>query len=199
MDNGYSSDEDGAVLREDERRLILSQYRDALAQMNLPPATAARLQNLLEDRVEAVLDAEDADMRAGFAMGSAETSRTVAWAIADVDREIANLLSTAGFRPASPPSIQTPPAAPPDPAVTVVVAPAVAIEYAAPEAQPAAPNDTSAYPYLSYPYLYFPAYPLAMYVTGGFSGGRSRHWGTAEPRSFRPPAMGGIRAARQGR
>ncbi|MGA2694152.1 MAG: hypothetical protein ABSF76_17445, partial [Opitutaceae bacterium] len=36
-----TEDADG-MLREDERRLIANQYRDVLAQMNLPPDTTAR-------------------------------------------------------------------------------------------------------------------------------------------------------------
>ena len=85
-------------MRADERRVILNQYRDVLAQMDLPPATASRLQNLLTERIEAVLDAEDAAVREGFAEGSTETVRTVTLAMAEVDREITNLVGRDGSR-----------------------------------------------------------------------------------------------------
>ena len=61
--------DDSAVLRADERRLILSQYRDVLAEVKLPPATAAHLEDLLMERIEVVLDAEDAAVREGASSG----------------------------------------------------------------------------------------------------------------------------------
>jgi len=72
--------------RTDERSVILDEYRDVLAQMNLAPETASRLQDLLADRVETVLDAQDAAVRVGFAEGSAQMARAVSMAIAQVDR-----------------------------------------------------------------------------------------------------------------
>lgn len=86
------------ALRADERRLILDQYRDALSQLDLPPETAARLQFLLTDRVETMLDAENAAIRVGFAEGSAETARAVALAVAGVDRDIVSLVGAEGIR-----------------------------------------------------------------------------------------------------
>jgi hypothetical protein len=149
----------GALSRADERRLILSQYQDLLTGMNLPPATAARLQNLLEERVYTVLDAEDAAMREGFAEGSAETTRAVSLAIADVDREIGALLGPAGSRQFIPATYAPEPAppAPPPAVVTVAVENGAEPDYPASYAPPAAPvatapgYDTSAYPYNYYP------------------------------------------------
>jgi len=150
---------EGALSRADERRLILSQYQDILTEMNLPPATAARLQNLLEERVYTVLDAEDAAVREGFAEGSAETTRAVSVAVADVDREIGTLLGPAGSRQFIP-ATYAPAPAPPAPVPVVVTvaiengaAPDYAAPYAVPQAAAAAPPayDTSAYPYNYYP------------------------------------------------
>ena len=152
------SDVNSAAARADERRLILDQYQDIIAEMNLPATTASRLQDLLTDRVEAVLDAQDAAMREGYAEGSAETARAVTLAIAEVDRQIADLIGTSGNRVLDglPPAVAPEPAvAPPPPAPLVVVnvvvpsAPAYA-ESAAP-AQPAASPDATAV-YSSYPY-----------------------------------------------
>jgi len=147
-----------AALRADERRLILEQYQDVLAQMNLPQEEETRLKNLLADRIETVLDVENAAERVGFAEGSAQTARAVALAVAEVDREIVGLVGADGIRridgpsPVAPvPMVVPEPAAPPV-VVTVVVqapAPAYSPDYAAP-----AP-DTGAYAqYSAYPYLY---------------------------------------------
>jgi len=149
-------DDAGAVLRADERRLILDQYEDVLAQMNLPPDAESRLKGLLADRVEAVIDVENAAERVGFAEGSAETARAVALAVAEVDGEIVRLVGADGIRridgppPAAPePMVIPEPAAPPG-VVTVVVqapAPSYSPDYAAPSPDSSAPVQYSAYPY----------------------------------------------------
>jgi len=119
-----------AVSRTEERRLILDQYEGVLAAMNLPESTSARLKDLLTDRIETVLDAEDAARRAGLAEGSVESTRAVAQAISGLDHEIALLVGLDGMRrldgsqaPGSAPApapatvvtviVQTAPAAPP--------------------------------------------------------------------------------------
>jgi hypothetical protein len=177
------------LLRADERRLILNQYQDVLAEMNLPPETATRLQYLLADRVEAVLDAQDAATREGFAEGSADMARAVTLAIGDVDRDIANLLGPDGNQRFNGLLYGTPPAAPAPPAAVTVVnntvieqAPAAApaaASYAAPDdAYVSAPS----YPYYSYPVA------TAFYVVD------RRH----EPaRNFRQPGVDGSRTVRR--
>jgi hypothetical protein len=156
------ADANGVAARADERRLILDQYQDILAEMNLPAATASRLQDLLADRVEAVLDAQDAAMREGFAEGSAETARAVTLAIAEVDRQIADLIGTKGNRVLDglPPAVAPEPAVaplPPAPLVVVNVVVPSAPAYAEPAApaEPAASSDATA-AYSGYPY-----YPVA--------------------------------------
>jgi hypothetical protein len=167
-----STGNESAALRADERRLIMDQYSDVLAGMNLPAATASRLQDLLADRIEAVLDAQDAALQEGFAEGSAETARAVALAIDEVDRDIAGLVGADGIRrldgipsavPPEPALIFQPPA--PVTVVTVVVQAPGAPDTADAAAGPAV---SDAYPLYS-PFLYF---PVASVVTG--------------PRSFRP-------------
>ena len=155
-----------ADFRADERRLILSEYRGVIAEMNLPPATAAKLRTLLTDRVEAVLDAEDAANREGFAEGSAVSERAVRQVIAEADREIAGLVGQDGSRrlnglaPAVPlvapmpyfPSepASTPPPAPLVPQVTLItyVEPAPAPVEVAPAASAYQP------PYTNFFYSY---------------------------------------------
>jgi hypothetical protein len=151
------------AFRADERRLILDQYRDVLSQLNLPPETAARLQFLLTDRVETVLDAENAAIRVGFAEGSAETARAVAQAVAGVDRDIVSLVGADGIRridglpAASAPQPEVAPEpAPPSVVVTVVVqaaAPTYSADAATQVQDPGALAQYSPYPYF---YL-FPA------------------------------------------
>jgi hypothetical protein len=177
-------DDNSAALRADERRVILDQYRDILAQMNLPPATASRLQDLLTDRVEAVLDAQDAAMREGFAEGSAETAQAVTLAITEVDREIANLVGPNGNRVLDglPPMVSPQPAVMPEPAapvsvVNVVVQTPPAPYYADPTA-PAAVADTSSL-YSAYPDGYYP-------VTALLIGGVSRPFGGLRTGAVRP-------------
>jgi len=161
----------GAEMRADERRIVLDQYQDVLAQMNLPPETAARLLDLLTDRVETFLDAQDAALRVGFAEGSAQTARAVGLAVAEVDREIVALVGQDGIRRIDGDPVARPPepAAAPEPAapvyVTVVVqapAPAVAYEDSAPQV----PNTDADAQYSSYPYPYFPLYPIAAVLNG---------------------------------
>jgi len=150
----------GMDARADERRLILDEYRDVLAQMDLPAETSSRLQDLLTDRIETVLDAQDAAIREGFAEGSAQMARAVGLAIAQVDRDIVGLVGQDGIRRIDglPPVPQAEPAAAPPVVVSVVVqAPAPQATYAY-EADQSAPADAAA-PYSYYSYL--PLYPSA--------------------------------------
>jgi hypothetical protein len=151
-------DDAGTVLRADERRLILDQYQDVLAQMNLPPEAESRLKNLLADRVETVIDVENAAERVGFAEGSADTARAVALALAEVDREIVRLVGPDGIRridgpsPAAPePMIVPEPDAPPVFVTVVVQAPAPAF-YA--DSTAPAPDSVGYAQYSPYPYVY---------------------------------------------
>lgn len=201
---GWSS----PALRADERQLILEQYRDVLAQMNLPPETATRLKNLLTDRIAAVLDAEDAAVQAGFAEGSAQTVRAVSLAVAESDREMAALVGAEGLRrldgwsgPAQP-AIATATVAPA--AVNVFVSNNAPIGgYAdTSEVAPADayPSDYAAAPYYSsgwYGPVVYPYYGVA-YGRGGAIRG-SRALGAGRPGSGRsfPPAAGG-RVSRSG-
>jgi hypothetical protein len=173
-------DDAGADLRADERRLILDQYRDVLAQMNLSPETESRIKNLLADRVETVIDVENAAERVGFAEGSADTARAVALAVAEVDREIVGLVGADGIRridgqpPAAPePMIVPEPAAPPVVVTVVVQAPPPAPVYYADSA--ASAPDSSAYvPYSPYPYFYaVPGVVVARGAASRFAGLRT--------------------------
>jgi hypothetical protein len=85
-------------LRADERRLILDQYQDVLAAMNLPPAISARLETLLADRVEAILDVEDSMMRRGTAQNSVEMAQAISGAIASITQQIVSLLGAEGYQ-----------------------------------------------------------------------------------------------------
>jgi hypothetical protein len=163
-----ASREDGAAaMRAEERRIILAQYEDVLAQMDLPPDKSSRLLDLLTERIDTVLDAEDAAVRVGFAEGSAQAARAVSLAIAEVDRDIVGLVGADGMRridglSAAPAS--APPAAP-EPAPPVIVnvivqAPAPQVAYADSTPAPTPEDSTGAY-YASYPYPYFPLYPMA--------------------------------------
>jgi uncharacterized protein (UPF0335 family) len=167
------SDENSAALRADERRVILDQYRDILSEMNLPPETASRLQDLLTERIETVLDAEDAAVRVGFAEGSAETARAVTLAVADVDRDIANLVGAEGIRridglpetaPPEPSVVVVQPPAPAPTVVTVVVeSPGAPSSYADADAAPAVSDAAVAYaPYFYYPIAGFISAPRAL-------------------------------------
>jgi hypothetical protein len=173
---------DGAVLRADERRVILGQYRDVLAQLNLPEATAARLQDLLTDRIEAFLDAQDAAMRVGFAQGSAGMERAVALAIADDDREISEILGSDASRRLS----RLSSAAPIDPSVAPAPAAAPVVVTVVMQAPPAPSfDDSSAQPAASYsPDTYAPYY----FPSSGFfvAGGLARPFGGARPGILRP-------------
>jgi hypothetical protein len=169
-----------AALRADERRVILDQYRDVLAEMNLPPDTASRLQDLLTERIETVIDAEDAAVRVGFAEGSAETARAVTLAVAEVDRDIAHLVGEDGARridglpgaaSAEPSVVVVQPAAPAPTIVTVVVQSPGAPAYAGADAAPAVSDAAAPYS----PYFY---YPIAGFITAprtlrSFAGARS--------------------------
>jgi len=154
-------------LSADERKFILDQYRDVLANMNLPPATASRLQNLLTERIAAALDAQDESARYGFADGSPETTRAESYAIAHVDQEIAALVGLEADQRlnwllAGSPSA---PAGAPAPAPVVVnivtPAPAVPVEVYT-EAQP---EDNYAYTQPA-PYYYYYGYPVTSYWVG---------------------------------
>ncbi len=154
-----AADDGMAALRSDERRLILDQYQGVLSQLNLPPETAARLQDLLAERVETVLDAENAAIRVGFAQGSAETARAVSLAVAGVDRDLISLVGMDAVRRIDgPPEERAPePAAAPAPAapavVVTVVVQAPAPQYDLPPADQAADTGASLQ-YSSFPYFY---------------------------------------------
>jgi len=162
----------------EDRNLILDQYRETIAQLNLPPATASRLEDVLAERVQAVLDAEDAARREGYAAASAVAQQAVAMAIAQEDQRIVQLIGLAGERSldaqgsAVQPAIQVLPPAPV--IVNVMSAPAAAPDYSsAPVAAAADSGDYGAYstyPYLySYPYLYTPAVGYLNYGRSGRS------------------------------
>jgi hypothetical protein len=167
------TDDAGSVLRADERRLILDQYEDALAQLNLAPEAEARLKNLLADRVETVIDVENAAERVGFAEGSADTARAVALAVAEVDREIVGLVGLEGMgridgqpQVAPLPVLIPEPAAPPVVVTVVVQAPAPAPVYYPDTTAPA--TDAGAYaPYSQYaPYPFFYTVPAVVLERG---------------------------------
>lgn len=181
-------DANADALRADERRLILDQYQDVIAQMNLPEETAARLRNLLTDRVQAVLDAEDAAMRQGFAEGSSETARAVTLAIAEVDRDISGLVGQDAVRrldglsaAAAPEEVVIPQQPAATNFVTVVVQSPQAPYYYDDSAPAPAPAAADAYATYTTPYWFFP--------TGGFEA----------PRVTRPHGgerFGGVRPRR---
>jgi hypothetical protein len=157
---------DTAVARADERRVIVDQYAGVIAQMNLPAATAARLQDLLTDRIETVLDTQDSAVEVGFAEGSLETERAVARAVDEVNRNIAMLVGSDGIRrldglPASalpePSLVPQQPAAPIVNVTVVVQAPA---EAASVDTNPAPALFDAGSPVS--PYLYI---PVASFVT----------------------------------
>jgi hypothetical protein len=147
----------------DDRNLILDQYRDAIAELNLPPEKASRLLDLLDDRVQAVLDAEDNARRQGYAEASAVAQRAVAMAIAQEDQRIVQLIGLVGQRTLEGQGASAPPAAPTT--VVVNVMPAPASDYAAPAYAAAPPAyDAGDYAaYTTYPYIY--PYPN-FYTTG---------------------------------
>ncbi|HEY1792031.1 MAG TPA: hypothetical protein VGG34_03875 [Opitutaceae bacterium] len=162
-----------AALRQGERRLILDQYSDVVARLDLPATTASRLQDLLVDRVDAVLDAQDAAVREGFAEGSSETARAVALAVAEVDQQIVSLVGPAGTRRLDGPAdVAMPgPAVAPAPAAPVVVvnvgAPSPDYSGAGGQ-QPAAPDASGYYsPFLYYPVSFLPAPSRGAHPFGG--------------------------------
>lgn len=139
------ADTGAATLRADERRVIVGEYRDVIARMNLPDATASRLGDLLADRIEAFLDAQDAAERQGFSEGSAEMQGAVALAIAYDDRAIAQLLGSEAngrlnrllFQAPPDPAVQPEPASPTT-VVNVVVQAPPSPAYSEDAGQPAA-------------------------------------------------------------
>jgi hypothetical protein len=158
-------DEPSAEARDDERRVIVDQYRDVLAQMDLPPETAARLLELLTERIETVLDAQDAAVREGFAEGSAQTARAVGMAVSEVDRDIVGLVGPEGMRridglPAAPQAEPAPPAQPATPVVVTMIVQSPAPDYAAVAQAQTVASDNDAQ-YASYPLAYFPLYSFA--------------------------------------
>jgi hypothetical protein len=155
----------GSATRADERRVILAQYGDVLARANLSNEEAGRLQDLLADRVEAFLDAQDAARRQGFAEGSAAMERAVALAIGEDDRLIAELLAAAGAGRVAPAPVE-PPFEPAPVPPTVVVNVVSQTPYEAPATDQAFPaaND---YPAATYAPFYYPA--LGFVGIGGLS------------------------------
>lgn len=159
-----------ARLSPDERRLILDQYQDVIAQLNLPPATAARLEDLLVERIQAILAIEDAARREGYAEASAVVERAVAQTIAQEDQRIVSLIGLQddlrldGQQPETPELAGG--SAPPATVVNVFAsAPPPADYYAAsePVSTPVEPNSSVSWPYYG---LY---YPVAGYVAVGGS------------------------------
>jgi hypothetical protein len=155
-----------AAMRAEERRIILAQYQDILGQMDLPAEKASRLLDLLTERIDTVLDAEDAAVRVGFAEGSAQAARAVSLAIAEVDRDIVGLVGADGMRridglSAAPQSAQPVAPEPPAPVVVNVIVQAPAPQVAYVDSTPAPESADSASGYVSYPYPYFPLYPVA--------------------------------------
>ena len=148
-----------AEVRANERRIILDQYRDVLTEMNLPTATALRLQDLLTERIESVLDAEQAASEQGYTWGSDETARAVMFAIAGTNQEIVRLVGLEaerrldGLLPSASPEVVIVPEPATSPAfVTVVVQAPPAPSYA----DALTPADIPAaypgyYPYATYP------------------------------------------------
>lgn len=142
--------------------MILSQYRDVLAQANLSEATASRLQDLLTDRVEAFLDAQDAARREGFAEGSSEMEHALSVAIAEDDRQISQLMSLVAGARTSPPA----PPAPSESWAQPTAAPAVVVTVVG---QAPVPNyvESALAPDAAAPYLPYYAYPSVGYLVVG--------------------------------
>lgn len=166
----------GVATRADERRVILDQYRDLLARTTLSSDEASRLQDLLADRVEAFLDAQDAARRQGFAEGSAAMERAVALAIGEDDRLITELLAAGESRVAPAPA--EPPIGPAPVPPTVVVNVVSQSPYQAPAAEQAFPTAND-YPAASYAPFYYPA-------LGFVVGGRNRPFVGLRPGPSRP-------------
>jgi hypothetical protein len=161
-----SYDGGGAAMRAEERRIILEQYQDVLAQMDLPADKASRLLDLLTERIDTVLDAEDAAIRVGFAEGSAQAARAVSLAIAEVDRDIIGLVGADGMRridglSAAPASVQPVVPEPAAPVVVNVIVQAPAPQVAYVDSAPVPESADSTPGYVSYPYPYFPLYPIS--------------------------------------
>ncbi len=159
----------GSAARAEERRVILAQYRDVLARVNLPDDAAGRLQDLLADRVEAFLDAQDAARRQGFAEGSAAMERAVALAIGEDDRLIAELLAAARDHRLERPNIPVPAEPPVEPAPaapTVVVNVVNQAPYGTPAPDQTAPPAAD-FPAATYAPFYYP--PMGFVVVGGLN------------------------------
>jgi len=185
---GRPSDADtgAAALRADERRVIVGEYRDVIARMNLPDATASRLEDLLADRIEAFLDAQDAAERQGFAEGSAAMQGAVALAIAYDDRAIAQLLGAEANGRLNRLLFQAPPeaAVQPEPAAPATV---VTVVVQAPP-PPAYPEDAGQ-PAAQAPFaLYAPYwYGAPGFVVVGNWGRPAARGHRVEPAPHRPP------------
>jgi hypothetical protein len=152
--------------RGEDRNLILDQYQDAIAQLNLPPATASRLRDLLANRVQAILDAEDSARREGYAEASAVAQQAVALAIAQEDQRIVQLIGLVGERRLDgqgPASADATYAAAPTTAVVLNLPPAPTPDSSAVQAAYCAANYAT---YPSYPYLY--SYPSVYYSSAGY-------------------------------
>ena len=145
-----------AFWRENERRLMLSSYAGFLAQANLPADRLARLQDVLVERAEAVLDAKDIAEQAGIVNGTLEMQRAIVVATADLDREVAELLGPAS--PVRTQELATLTAQ--DEAVAAAPAPVENDSAYAPPAYayaPAAVTAAPAYAVLESPAAYYPA------------------------------------------
>jgi hypothetical protein len=141
----------GAALGDDERRLILARYRDVIAQLNLSPAAASRLGDLLVDRVETVLAAESAAERAGVPDGSPDMARVESESISPLDQEIAAVVGPGAGQLFGAPSV-----------VVVAPAPATYVLAGVPdESAPVAPEPAQVSPNPAYPYYGYAVYGVA--------------------------------------
>lgn len=153
-------------LSNEERQLILDQYRDAMAQLNLSPAVAARLQDLLVERIQAILAVEDQARRQGYAEASALVEQAVAQTIAREDERIVSLIGLEGDlrlngrQEEAQPAEESPA---PTTVVNIIAAPPATPDYTTAEAVPA---DTSlASGYWPYSGFYYP--PVVGYAAIG--------------------------------
>jgi len=171
--------------RADDRGLILDQYRDAISRLNLPPEKASQLLDLLDERVQAVLDAEDNARRQGYAEASAVTQRAIAMAIAQEDQRIVQLIGLVGQRMldglgATASGASAPPAGPTTMIVNVMPAPLP--DFTAPAYTPLPDYDAGGY---GYPYIYTSPYIYTTGIGSANYGGGARAYsarGGASPR-----------------
>lgn len=86
-----------AAIRDREtRRMILRQYGDAFAALNLPPDKLAQLKNLLVERQMSSEDAQEAARAAGLQPGTPAFAQAVAEAYNDMQQSIVALIGQDG-------------------------------------------------------------------------------------------------------